>query len=107
VPRPLNTRPYQKLIYCDPNGDEDNDDGFTARPADDIPRNKLTDKLTRGIQSFVQRMQKREGFRIKVTTQPVSIGHIPAPRECGTLTNTGQTSILIGGNSTEMVQEIS
>lgn len=56
VPRALNTRPYQKLVYCDPNGDEGEEKGFVAKPADDIPRNQLTDKLARGIQSFVGRM---------------------------------------------------
>jgi len=33
-----------------------NDSEFTAKPADDIPRNGLVEKLTRGIQNFVHRM---------------------------------------------------
>ena len=57
-------RPYPKLVYCDPDMDDDEPSGFTAKPADDIPHNRLTDKLARGIQSFVHRMQKREGYRI-------------------------------------------
>ena len=49
VPRPLNKRPYQKLVFCDPNGDEEDEVGFTAKPSDDVPRNKLTAKLAQGI----------------------------------------------------------
>jgi len=59
-----------KFMYIEPEESEDDSGGaFTANPADDIPRNKLTEKLARGIQSFVQRMQKREGFRSEVRTQ--------------------------------------
>ena len=59
-----------KMLYIEPEEEEDNDGGaFTANPADDIPRNKLTEKLARGIQTFVQRMQKREGFRAEVRVQ--------------------------------------
>jgi hypothetical protein len=35
---------------------QNNESEFTAKPADDIPRNGLVDKLTRGIQNFVHRM---------------------------------------------------
>jgi hypothetical protein len=59
IPKPLDTRP-------DPNQDEPDVIGFVSKPADDIPRNQLTNKFVRGIQSFVQRMQKREGYRICV-----------------------------------------
>ena len=63
-------RPKPKLIFCCKNMKENNDSEFTAKPAEDIPRNGLVEKLTRGIQNFVHRMQKREGFRVKVTVQP-------------------------------------
>jgi hypothetical protein len=66
IPKPLDARPHQKLVYCDPNQDEPDVIGFVSKPADDIPRNQLTNKFVRGIQSFVQRMQKREGYRICV-----------------------------------------
>lgn len=63
-------RAQHKILVVEPEEQEDDTGGqFTANPADDIPRNKLTEKLTRGIQSFVQRMQKREGFRAEVITQ--------------------------------------
>jgi len=38
---------------------EDEDGGpelFIAQPTDDIPRNKLVEKLARGLQAYVQRM---------------------------------------------------
>lgn len=41
------------MVFCDPEGDDDEPVGFTAKPADDIKRNKLTEKLARGIQSYV------------------------------------------------------
>ena len=41
VPRVLNVRPQPKLVYCDPDYDDDQPKGFTAKPADDIPRNRL------------------------------------------------------------------
>jgi hypothetical protein len=50
-------RRYQKMLQIEPEESEDEQGGaFTANPADDIPRNKLTEKLARGIQTFVQRM---------------------------------------------------
>jgi hypothetical protein len=45
----------QKVKVLEPLQDSD-DDGpelFTAQPSDDIPRNKLTEKLARGLQSYV------------------------------------------------------
>jgi hypothetical protein len=50
-----NTRQTLKIKMLDPISDQD-DNGpelFTAQPSDDIPRNKLTEKLARGLQSFV------------------------------------------------------
>ena len=44
--------------------DDEGDEQFQANPSEDIPRNKLVDKLVRGLQSYIQRMQKRENFRI-------------------------------------------
>jgi hypothetical protein len=43
-------RARQKVLYIEPEESEDDAGGaFTANPADDIPRNKLTEKLARGI----------------------------------------------------------
>jgi hypothetical protein len=50
----MQKRAQQKLLYIEPEEPEEDAGGaFTANPADDIPRNKLTEKLARGIQSFV------------------------------------------------------
>ena len=47
-------RAKHKFLIVEPEESEDENAGqFTANPADDIPRNKLTEKLARGIQSFV------------------------------------------------------
>ena len=59
-------QPHIKMV--DP-GSDDEDDGpelFIAQPTDDIPRNKLVEKLARGLQAYVQRMQKRESFFVTV-----------------------------------------
>jgi len=66
VPPAMQNRPNPKLVYCDPEGETNVDIGFVAKPADDIPHNRLTEKLCKGIQSYVQRMQKREGYRVQV-----------------------------------------
>jgi hypothetical protein len=43
-------RAKHRLLVIDPEEEVDDSGGaFTANPADDIPRNKLTEKLTRGI----------------------------------------------------------
>ena len=80
-------RAKPKLLFIEPESSDDETGGaFTANPAEDIPRNKLTEKLARGIQSYVQRMQKREGFRIEVRAQPAGKTWVPPPRECATIT---------------------
>jgi len=71
---------------------------FTAQPSDDIPRNKLTEKLARGLQSFVQRMQKRESFYAELTMIELPItSWAPAPREYSTLAYANEKAYLIGG----------
>jgi hypothetical protein len=100
-------RAQPKLLYIEPEESEDETGGaFTANPADDIPRNKLTEKLARGIQSFVQRMQKREGFRAEVRAQPQGKSWVPPPRESATLTACGFNAYMIGGMSSEPIKEI-
>lgn len=43
-------RARNKFVFIDPESSEDETGGtFTANPAEDIPRNKLTDKLARGL----------------------------------------------------------
>ena len=52
-----NERARPKFVFIDPEtSDEEGAGTFTANPAEDIPRNKLTEKLARGIQTYVQRM---------------------------------------------------
>jgi hypothetical protein len=39
-----------KFVYMEAASSEDDDEAaFTANPADDIPRNKLVEKLARGL----------------------------------------------------------
>lgn len=100
-------RATNKLLYIEPEESEDDSGGaFTANPADDIPRNKLTEKLARGIQSFVQRMQKREGFRAEVKVQQQGKSWVPPPRESATLTSSGYSAYMLGGMNCEPIKEI-
>ena len=62
------SRAMPNIKIVDPASDDD-DEGpelFIAQPTDDIPRNKLVEKLARGLQAYVQRMQKRESFFVTV-----------------------------------------
>ena len=62
-----NSRPRPKFMYKQEASDsEEENEQFTANPADDVPKNKLIDKLVRGLQHYIQRMQKRESFRLEV-----------------------------------------
>ena len=99
-------RPKPKHFYKnDETSEEDDDDTFTASPADDIPKNKLTDKLVRGLQNYIQRMQKRESFRIDVRNV-VDSKWMPAPRECATLTTCGYRLYMIGGLNFDTCKDI-
>jgi hypothetical protein len=43
-------RARPKFVYIEPESSDDEAGGtFTANPAEDIPRNKLTEKLARGL----------------------------------------------------------
>jgi hypothetical protein len=51
-------RARPKFVYIEPeSSDEEAAGAFTANPAEDVPRNKLTEKLARGLQTYVKRMQ--------------------------------------------------
>lgn len=100
-------RASNKWLVLDPEEKEDHaGDAFTANPSEDIPRNKLVEKLARGIQTFVQRMQKREGFRAEVITQSMGKQWVPQPRESATLTSSGFNAYMIGGMNCEPIREI-
>ena len=60
-------QPNLKIMEAVGNDDDDAPELFVANPSDDIPRNKLTEQLTRGLQAYVQRMQKRESFYAELT----------------------------------------
>ena len=91
-------RPQPKLKWLEPSGDDDLDgpELFTAQPSDDIPRNKLTERLARGLQSYVQRMQKRESFFAELAHIKLQ-NWLPAPREYSSMVTVGTQIYLIGG----------
>jgi len=76
-----------------------------VNPAEDVPKNKLVDKLVRGLQHFIQRMQKRESFRLEVRL-PFESKWLPAPRECATLTTVNYNMYLMGGLNYDACREI-
>lgn len=49
LPKALKVRPQPRLVFCDPENEDDDPPGFVSKPSDDIPRNKLVSKLARGI----------------------------------------------------------
>ena len=100
-------RAKPKFVFIQPESSDDDGSGqFTANPSEDIPRNKLTEKLARGLQTYVQRMQKREGIRVEVRAQPEGKGWTPMPRECATLTSQGFSMYMIGGMSSDTIKDI-
>ena len=78
---------------------------FKAKPSDDIPRNKLTEKLGRGLQHYVQRMQKRESFYAELIETPKQ-DWMPAPREYSTISFCNQRSYLIGGQNFDTIKDV-
>lgn len=46
-------QPNQILCSTDHDLDKDGPELFIAQPADEIPKNKLTDRLVRGLQGYV------------------------------------------------------
>lgn len=101
------SRHQQEVKHIDPPQEDDSDgpELFTANPSDDIPRNKLTEKLARGLQAYVQRMQKREAFYAELTTT-THHNWIPAPREYSTLTFCNRRCYLIGGLNYDANKEV-
>ena len=94
------------MVYKDAEStDGDGEDEFTASPAEDIPRNRLVDKLVRGLQAYIQRMQKRESYRIDVK-DVFDQRWMPAPRECATMTTCGYKLYMIGGLNYDACREI-
>mmetsp|Transcript_42735 Transcript_42735/g.65637 ORF Transcript_42735/g.65637 Transcript_42735/m.65637 type:complete len:142 (+) Transcript_42735:1232-1657(+) len=107
--RSLNrNRAKHNIRVIDPQSDEDEHgpELFIAQPTDDIPRNKLVEKLARGLQAYVQRMQKRESFYVTVVKMEIHSWQ-PAPRECSTLTSVTNRAYLTGGLNFDANREIS
>ena len=49
-----NFRPKPRIIYKQTeSSDEEESEQFMVNPHDDIPKNKLVDKLVRGLQSYI------------------------------------------------------
>ena len=49
-----NNRPQPRFVVKDnASSDGDGEDEFTASPAEDIPRNRLVEKLVRGLQAYI------------------------------------------------------
>lgn len=86
-------------------GESDGPELFTAIPSDDIPHNKLTEQLARGLQAFVQRMQKKESFYAELTPLHIKNWN-PAPREYSTLTYCNRRCYLFGGLNYDTNKEI-
>lgn len=98
-------QPKTRRKEAETESDEDGPNLFVASPADDIPRNKLTEQLARGLQAYVQRMQKRESFYAEMTVlSPPSWN--PAPREYSTLTFCNRRVYLIGGLNYDCNNEV-
>lgn len=104
------SRPTPALVVLDSGKEAAKEKGFVVKMHEDIPKNRLTEKLAKGLQKLVVRMQRREGFRIKVEIQEFNKKAVlPKPRECATLTSvhSGCTdAYLIGGQSADCVSEV-
>ena len=86
-------------------GESDGPELFTAIPSDDIPHNKLTEQLARGLQAFVQRMQKKESFYAELTAISTT-KWAPAPREFSTFTFSNRRCYLFGGLNYDTNNEV-
>jgi hypothetical protein len=60
------SRPTPALFVLDSGKEATKEKGFVVKMHEDIPKNRLTEKLAKGLQKLIVRMQRREGFRIKV-----------------------------------------
>ena len=78
---------------------------FRAQPNDQLPKNRLIEKLANGLTLYVQRMQKRESFYITVKKIETT-KWTPAPRECATLTFVNYSAFLLGGLNFDVNKEV-
>ena len=87
-------------------GSDDGPELFIAQPSDDIPKNALTEKLTKGLQAHVQQMQKIESYFIELNEIPIQ-GWMPPPKENSTLSFVNDKILLLGGMGYETDKDIS
>ena len=98
-------QPNIRILAPPEKEDNDGPEQFKANPCDDIPRNKLTECLARGLQAYVQIMQKRESFYAEIV--PIKVKNwTPAPRENSTLCQVNDNCYLVGGQNHECNNEI-
>ena len=87
------------------NDDDDNKETFTATPDNELPKNRLVEKLCSGMTLFAQRMIKRESFYVTVKRVP-NTKWTPAPRECASLTFVNYSAFLLGGLNYDVSKDI-
>lgn len=98
-------QPRFKKLEDQSDSESDGPELFTANPSDDIPNNKLTEQLARGLQAYVQRMQKKESFYVEIS--PVEVRKwCPAPREFSSLTFCNRRCYLFGGLNYDTNNEV-
>ena len=78
---------------------------ITAQPSEEIPRNKLTEKYARGLQAYIQKIQKKESFFAELTEIHQS-NWLPAPREYSSLASCCNKIFLIGGQNFDTNKEV-
>lgn len=94
-----------KMLESLSEGESDGPELFTAIPSDDIPHNKLTEQLARGLQAYVQRMQKKESFYAELVPAKIKNWN-PAPREYSSFTYCNRRCYLFGGLNFDTNREV-
>ena len=106
--RKLDAHRHASIIKIVDNLDDNEEDGketFQATPDNELPKNRLIEKLCNGLTLFVQRMIKRESFYVTVKRMP-NTKWTPAPRECATLTFVNYSAFLLGGLNYDVSKDI-
>ena len=80
-------------------------EAFLGTPDNELPKNRLIEKLCNGMTLFVQRMIKRESFYVTVKKMPNN-KWTPAPRECATLTFVNYSAFLLGGLNYDVSKDV-
>lgn len=101
-------RAKYRTRIVEPNSDIDSDreEEFVAKPAGELPKNKLVDKLAKGLTIFVQRMIKRSSYHVSIKRVNTELWK-PPPRENAQLVCHNNGVFLIGGMNHNTVSELS